>query len=123
MKLERMEQEWTVCRIADPQEVPAGATFFFLARTDRECSLVCPTPETPGTATAREDGWRAFRVAGTLDFSLVGILAKITGILAENGIGLFAVSTFDTDYLLVRRERYEEALALLERAGYEVANA
>ena len=123
MKLERIGMELTVCKIRDASGIPRGLTFFFLARTDRELSLVCPTGETPAAAIAREDGWMAFRVAGTMDFSLVGILAKITEVLAENGIGLFAISTFDTDYILVRHERFEEALALLERAGYEVAGA
>lgn len=69
----------------------------------------------------REDGWRAFRAAGPLDFSLTGILAGIASVLAAAGIPIFAVSTYDTDYVLVKTERYEAALDALRAAGYDVA--
>lgn len=71
----------------------------------------------PERTRAREDGWRAFRVAGTLDFSLTGILAGITAVLAERKIGVFAVSSFDTDYLLVRTGDLERALAAFRESG------
>ena len=74
----------------------------------------------PPNVTCREDGWKAFRVAGTLDFSLIGILSEICGILAENKISVFVISTFDTDYVLTKKENYQRALALLETAGYEI---
>ena len=70
--------------------------------------------------TDRDDGWKAFRIQGILDFSLIGILAEISKILAENRIGIFAVSTFNTDYILTKKENYEKALEVLGRAGYEV---
>lgn len=69
---------------------------------------------------AREDGWKAFRIQGILDFSLVGILSKITNILAEHNIGIFAVSTFNTDYILVKKEQFEHALTVLAEYGYEI---
>ena len=69
---------------------------------------------------AREDGWRAFRIEGVLDFSLIGILAGISGILAENKIGIFVVSTYNTDYVLTKEESFERAMALLARHGYTV---
>ena len=69
---------------------------------------------------AREDGWKAFRIQGVLDFSLVGILSKITSILAEHNIGIFAVSTFNTDYILVKAEQFEHALAVLAESSYEI---
>ncbi len=71
---------------------------------------------------AREDGWRAFRIEGVLDFSLTGILSAISGILAENGIGIFAVSTYNTDYILVKAENLVKALDVLREAGYETDN-
>ena len=68
----------------------------------------------------RDDGWRAFRIQGVLDFSLVGILSEITGILAEDKIGIFAISTFNTDYILTKKENYQKALDLLDAEGYKI---
>ena len=68
----------------------------------------------------RDDGWRAFRIQGVLDFALIGILAKIASVLAENGISIFAVSTYNTDYVLVKEENYQKALDILARSGYEI---
>lgn len=81
---------------------------------------MCRREDTPLNTTEREDGWRAFYVEGPLDFSLTGVLSKISTVLAENGIPIFAVSTFNTDYILVKAEKREEAMEALENAGYEV---
>ena len=123
MVLEVLPEEFTVCQPASLKDVNPEGDFYFLARTDRELSLVCPTRAVPACVRAREDGWRAFRAAGTLDFSLVGILARLTGILADRGIGLFAVSTDDTDYILVRAADLQRALAALSEAGYTLREA
>ena len=72
---------------------------FFLGKTDEEISLVCETQYKPSNCTAEEDGWRGFRIKGELDFSLIGILSKISTILAEAKVGIFAVSTYNTDYM------------------------
>ena len=85
---------------------------------DQLISLVCETASVPENTLAREDGWRAFRVEGTLDFSLTGILSGLSAVLAENKIGIFAVSTYNTDYILVKEENFEKAAAALEAAGY-----
>ena len=71
--------------------------------------MVCLTKDVPSNVIERDDGWKAFYIQGTLDFSLIGILSKISGILAENGIGIFAISTFNTDYVLTKNENYERA--------------
>lgn len=68
----------------------------------------------------RDDGWKAFRIQGVLDFSLIGILSRISAILAENKIGIFAVSTYNTDYILVKKENYQRALKALETQGYRI---
>lgn len=68
----------------------------------------------------RDDGWKAFRIQGILDFSLIGILSKLSGILAEHKIGIFAVSTYNTDYILVKEANYEKALNVLAAEGYTV---
>lgn len=121
MTLERLGVPLSVCKVAAFSAADWTRGFCFLARTDGECSLVCPTASAPADALAREDGFLAFRVAGTLDFALTGILSDISTRLAERGIGLFAVSTYDTDYILVKAARFEDALRALAQAGYEVA--
>ena len=94
--------------------------YVFTGRTDEEKSLVCITGDVPVNVTDRDDGWKAFRIQGILDFSLIGILSRIAGILAENEIGIFAVSTFNTDYVLTKKENYEKAIEALKQAGYEI---
>ncbi len=120
MTIERIEGAFSVCKLADIGGVDLDREFCFLGRTDGEISLVCRTDGVPENTVAREDGWRGFRIQGTLDFSLVGILARIAGLLAERGISIFAVSTYDTDYIFTRSDRHEEALRLLSEAGYDV---
>ena len=78
------------------------------------------TENVPENVTEQDDGWKAFRIQGVLDFSLIGILAKIAGLLAENKIGIFAISTYNTDYILTREENYEKALEVLKQAGYQI---
>ena len=121
MKLESLPYALTVCKLNRLADADLTAGFFCLARTDAELSLVCETERVPADTLAREDGWRAFRVVGPLEFSLVGILAKLSGLLAEAGISIFAVSTYDTDYILVKDVNFRRALQVLSDAGNEVA--
>ena len=123
MKLEVLPQLFSVCKVADYGGIDFGAPFVFTGATDGEKSLVCPTARVPANTVARSDGWRAFRVVGTLDFSLVGILAALSKTLADAGIGIFAISTFDTDYILTKAEDFDRALAALRAAGHDVAGA
>ena len=94
--------------------------FFFVGKTDEEISLVCLTSDVPDNTTDRVDGWRTFRIEGVLDFSLIGILSEISKVLAENKIGIFVVSTYNTDYILVKRENLQKAQQALKATGYEV---
>ena len=120
MELKKIEGRFTVCRFADISEVDLEREYCFAAKTDEEISLVCRTSDVPEHPLQREDGWRAFRLQGELDFSLIGILAGISSLLAEAGIGIFVVSTYRTDYVLVKEEAFERALQVLEQAGYPV---
>lgn len=120
MTLKVLPDAFTVCKLADASAIDLNQDFCFLARTDEELSLVCRTENVPANTTDRDDGWRGFRIEGVLDFSLIGILSKLSAILAENGIGIFAVSTFNTDYILVKEENFERALTALAEEGYEV---
>lgn len=78
------------------------------------------TENVPQNVIEQDDGWKAFRVQGVLDFSLIGILSKISSLMAKNDIGIFAISTYNTDYILVKRENYEKALQVLFKAGYQI---
>ncbi len=121
MTMEVIGGRFTVCQIEDLHGIDLTQPFAFFARTDEELSLVCPEEKAPVKTLRREDGWRAVRVQGTLDFALVGILAEISQMLAVEGISIFAVSTYNTDYVLVKEDRLEHALRAIRRAGYEIA--
>lgn len=118
IELEWIDMPMSVCRVVDFSGVDRDGEYVFTARTRDEYSLVCPTRRVPDDAEKREDGWRMFRVCGALEFSLVGILAGISGALAQTQIPLFVLSTYDTDYVLVREEYREHAEKALAQAGY-----
>jgi hypothetical protein len=120
MELKIIPYRLTVCKVTDICAVDINADFYFIGKTDEELSLVCRTEDTPSLTIERDDGWRGFRIQGILDFSLIGILSKLSGILAEHKIGIFAVSTYNTDYILVKEENFESALCALNAEGYPV---
>lgn len=120
MELKALPYALTVSKLADLSAPDLNQDFYFLARTDEELSLVCRTEDTPANTAARDDGWRAFRIEDVLDFSLIGILSRISAILAENKIGIFAVSTYNTDYILVKEENFARALQVLAESGYTI---
>lgn len=114
IKLEALQVELSVCQVAAFTPEMLLHPFTFTAMTDEECSLVCPTQYKPAETLRCEDGWRAFRVVGVLDFSPIGILSQLSSLLAEAKIGIFAVSTYNTDYILVKQENWEKALGVLK---------
>ena len=118
--LNKLERLLTVCKVKNIDDIDLSKEFYFIGKTDEEISLVCETNDVPENTIEREDGWRGFRIQGILDFSLIGILSKLSGILADNKIGIFAVSTFNTDYILVKDADFEKSLAVLLNAGYTV---
>ena len=120
MELKKLDYDLTVCKVSDVSDIDMNAEFYFIGKTDEEISLVCRTEDTPANTTECDNGWKGFRIQGVLDFSLIGILSKLSGILAEHKIGIFAVSTFNTDYILVKEENFEKALKVLETEGYSV---
>lgn len=120
MKIKRIDHDFSVCKVEDYSKTVLDGEFCFTGKTDNEKSLVCLTADVPDNVIERNDGWKAFRIEGTLDFSLVGILSKISGILADNGIGIFALSTYDTDYILTKAENFDRAVHALEGAGYKI---
>ena len=120
MELKKIDCKLTVCKVTEVSSINLESDFYFIGKTDEEVSLVCKTEDTPMNTVERDDGWRGFRIQGVLDFSLIGILSKLSGILAEHKIGIFAVSTYNTDYILVKEENFEHALNVLAAEGYTV---
>ena len=120
MELKKIDYKLTVCKVADASSINTESDFYFIGKTDEELSLVCKTKDTPQNTIERDDGWRGFRIQGILDFSLIGILSKLSGILAEHKIGIFAVSTYNTDYILVKEENFDRALSVLASEGYSI---
>lgn len=120
IKLKSITGEFSVCKVRDLKQINMNDDFFFISRTDEELSLVCSTSSVPDNVTAREDGWKALRIEGILDFSLIGILAPISMLLANERIGIFVVSTYNTDYILVKEKELEHAVSILQHNGYDV---
>ncbi len=120
MEIKKISYDFSVCKMKDITGVDFNCEFCFLSRTDEEISLVCITVNVPPNVVERDDGWKAFRIQGILDFSLIGILSKISTLLADNEIGIFAISTYNTDYILTKAENYIKALDVLSEAGYQV---
>lgn len=120
MELKKLDYSLTVCKVASELDIDLSKEFYFIGKTDEEYSLVCITEDTPVNTVERDDGWKGFRIQGMLDFSLIGILSKLSGILSDSKIGIFVVSTFNTDYILVKEENFDKALKVLASAGYEI---
>ncbi|MDE6268801.1 MAG: ACT domain-containing protein [Muribaculaceae bacterium] len=120
MILKKLPYNLTVCKVSSEIDIDLNDNFYFIGKTDEEISLVCQTEKTPHNTIEREDGWKGFRIEGILDFSMIGILSKISNILAENKIGIFVISTFNTDYVLVKSENFDKALAILSQSDYEI---
>ena len=112
-----------VCRLGGTDPIPGWAvqgSFFSITRTAEELSAVCPENLVPVDVQA-EKGWRALRVAGVIDFSVIGVLAELTAPLADGRISVFALSTYNTDYLLVKEHDLGRAIEVLRDAGYILA--
>ena len=120
LRMVALEPDFSVCKVEDYSRLDLGQPFVFTGSTDEEKSLVCPTAIVPQNTVERDDGWKALRIMGILDFSLIGILARISSILAENRIGIFAVSTFNTDYVFVKKSDFGKSVKVLEDAGFSI---
>ena len=113
----------SVCRLDATSAIPDWATeggFFYVTRTSDELSVVCQEEVVPDNARS-EGGWCALKLEGPFEFSEVGVLTSVAAPLAEAGVGIFAVSTFDTDYVLVKEEQLSPAVAALRGRGHEVS--
>ena len=121
MNLVTLPQELSVYQVADLNEIDFTQQPLFISVTEEEISVVSATANVPTNTINREDSWKAFKIEGVLDFSLVGILAKIAALLAEKEISIFAVSTYNTDYVLIKTDKFDAAITALREGGYTVA--
>jgi len=122
LKLKFLPERFAVCRLWPDAELPHWAmsgAFRSVTRTPNELSIVCEEALVPDAVTA-EPGWRCLMVEGPLDFSLTGILLSIADPLARAGVSIFAVSTFNTDYVLVKESSISEAIRALTGSGHEI---
>jgi hypothetical protein len=122
LRLSVLEERLAVCRLDPQAEIPAWATnapFFSLTRTADELSVVCPERNVPA-GVAHEGGWRALKLEGAFDFGLVGLLASVAVPLANSEVGILAIATYDTDYVLVAETQLDLATAALRERGHEV---
>lgn len=120
MKLKVINKDFSICKIENLSQVDFSDEFCFIGKTDEEISLVCDTNNLPSNILSRDDNWKAFRIEGVLDFSLIGILSKISSLLAENNIGIFVISTYNTDYILIKKENFSKAIKLLKDNDYQI---
>ncbi len=123
LSLSLKKEVLAICRLPPDASVPVWAwspgTFHTISRTPEELSIVCLDSAVPG-GVKKESNWRILKVDGPLDFSLTGILASVAGPLAKAGISIFAISTFETDYVMVKSEKVEEAIKVLTKAGHVI---
>lgn len=122
LSLRVLPERLAVCRLASDAPLPAPGTctcFWSVTRTEEELSVVLPEDMAPSNCQV-EAGWRCLKVIGPLDLSLTGILASLATSLAEAGIPIFAISTYDTDYILVKEENLERAAQALQKGGHTV---
>ena len=120
LNLSVLEDTFSVHRLSPTKEIPVqifNSTFYSISKTEQELSIVCSS-SIQVAADKSETGWSCLRVVGPLDFSLTGILADISAVLAQADLSIFAVSTFDTDYILVKKENLQAAVVALQEAQY-----
>lgn len=123
MKLEVLPNTFAICRFAPDENVPSwvDGAFTCIARTTEELSVLCSEASIP-RGIAYEGDWRLIKVAGPLDFAMVGVLASVSTPLGEAGIPILAVSTYDTDYVLVKQASLEKAVKVLATAGHDISS-
>ena len=120
MEIEKVKGEFSVCKVEDYSQVNLQSEYCFVGKTDAENSLVCLSEQKPSNITECEDGWKALRIKGVIEFDTVGVLSRISSLLAEKGIAIFVVSTFNTDYIFVKKEQDSSAVQALVNAGFRI---
>ncbi|SOC43725.1 ACT domain-containing protein [Ureibacillus acetophenoni] len=123
MKLKMLDSTFSVVKVPPTETIPLwaiNADMFSITKTDEELSIVCPSECLPSNEEYKyvENDWMCIKVEGILDFSLTGILSSLANTLAKNQISIFAISTYNTDYLLIKSHSIEKAKVVLENEGH-----
>ncbi len=122
LTLSILPETLVICQMDKDARIPdwlLASTFYSITKTAEELSVVCPQTNVP-EGIKRDEGWRCLKVEGPLDFSAAGILASLTMPLAKEGISVFAMSTYNTDYLLVKERHLEKAVQILAQNGHQI---
>lgn len=119
MNLSLLKEPLSVIQVEQLETIDLTTEPLFIGVTDEEISVVLPTEKAPVKAIKREDNWRGIKIEGPLDFALVGILSKLSSLLANHNISVFALSTYNTDYILVKKDALNNAIDVLENNGYQ----
>ncbi len=122
LNMKLLKEKYGVCRLDKKEHIPnwgVDGEFYSITKTEDELSIVCLEDNIPGKIQCEKE-WRVLKIEGPLDFSLVGILAAISNLMAKNSISIFAISTYDTDYILVKEKDIDKAIMVLVNDRYEV---
>lgn len=122
LTLKLLKEKYGVARLNKESEIPTWVfkgEFYSITKTEDELSIVSLEENIPLDIKC-EKHWRILKIQGPLDFSLVGILSKISSLMAENSISIFAISTYDTDYILIKENNIEKAINVLQKDIYKV---
>jgi len=120
MELQKVKGDFSICKVATIKQIDFSKELLFVAQTPDEISVVCESAYLPQECIEVENGWNVLKVSGMLDFGLIGIIAKISNILADAKISIFVVSTYNTDYILLKTESFEKGLQVLRQEGYVI---
>jgi len=118
VELQKIDRDFTICQAGGLNHIDFTREFVFLSKTDDEISLVCESEYVPSDAVTADPGWKALKICGRLDLEMTGVISKIAGLLAEAGLGIFVVSTYNTDYILLKAANFDRGLQTLARNGY-----
>ena len=122
LNMSSLPELFTICKLNSKHKIPDWATksdFWAITRTPDELSVVCPQENAPAELV-QESNWRCLKIHGPLDFALTGVLASLTAPLAEAGTSVFAISTYETDYLLVKADKLRQAIQILRQRGHQI---
>ncbi len=122
MEIKKIDGDFCICKVKDFSQINLDNEFIFVGKTDEEKCIMCCEKDVPANTISVDSGWKGFRIQGELDFSLVGILSKISTLLADSMIPIYAISTFNTDYIFVKKENFNKSIDILLKNNYAIIN-
>ena len=120
MNIKLLDYDFSIVKVDNINSIDFNKEYFFYSKTDEEISIVCKNFDEPKDYNSISRNWKGFRIEGILDFSLIGIIKEISTILANNKIGIFVISTYNTDYVFVKEENFKKTVELLKANNYNV---